>query len=123
MAQKTSKKAVFDAFLNELGFTAIGEEENAQLARFLAPISESYLRSLVRESGLPLSPLVEGIRQDNFEELERTLRAMLTRYPSAPRETRRLVRQAKDHARWSAQSAKATEEKRRINRCSRVGWN
>ena len=121
MAQKTSKKAIFDAFLKERGFTAIGEAEMAELTRFLAPISENYLRSLAREIGLPLAPLVEGIRQENFEELERTLRAMLIGYESGPRECRRLVWQAKDHARWWANSPKATEETRRM-KLEMVEW-
>ena len=39
----------------------------------LAPISGAYLQKLVRASGIPMDPVVEGVRQDSFEELERTL--------------------------------------------------
>ena len=45
------------------------------------------------------SPLIEGVRQDSLDEAERTLRGLSALYAKAPRETRRLVIQAKDHAR------------------------
>ena len=46
-----------------------------------------------------MDPLVESVRQDSLDEAERTLRALSALYPEAPRETRRLVIQAKDYAR------------------------
>ena len=33
----------------------------------LGKISTSYLRRMLRESGVPLGPLVEGVRQETFE--------------------------------------------------------
>ena len=39
----------------------------------LSPISNTYLKKLLRDSQHPLHPLVEGVRQDSMEELERTL--------------------------------------------------
>ena len=73
----------------------------------------------MRESRVPLAPLVEGVRQENFEELERTLLALEAEYSqaraSADRERcavcRRLVIEAKDHARLSLRRA-ADFEKR-----------
>ncbi len=62
----------------------------------LAPVSESYLRRLLRESGVPLDPLVEGVRQSSFEDLERTLLALAECDRAA---ARRLIIEAKDHAR------------------------
>ena len=41
----------------------IGEAEWQDLRDALAPVSEGYLRRLLRESGAKLAPLVEGIRQ------------------------------------------------------------
>lgn len=41
----------------------------------LAPISEGYLRRLLRASGVALTPEVEGVRQEDFGALERTLLA------------------------------------------------
>ena len=33
------------------------------LSKALAPISENYLRKLVRDCGVPLDPMVEGVRR------------------------------------------------------------
>ena len=46
-----------------------------------------------------MDPLVEGVRLDSLDDAERTLRALAALYIEAPRETRKLVIQAKDHAR------------------------
>ncbi len=62
----------------------------------LGPISESYLRRLLRASGVPLDPLVEGVRQSGFDDLERTLTALAACDRSG---ARRLVIEAKEHAR------------------------
>lgn len=69
-----------------------------------APVSENTLRRILRESGAPLAPLVEGIRQENFAALERTLLAVLAEYEAAGGRERRMicrraVIRAKDHAR------------------------
>jgi len=77
-------------------------------------VSESYLRRLVRESGLPMDPLVEGVRQESFDELARTLLALHAEYIRAAEAgdwerqaaCRRLVIEAKDHARWAARRTK-----------------
>ncbi len=61
----------------------------------LGPISDSYLRRLLRDSGAPLDPLVEGVRQTGFDELERTLLALLD---CDRAEARPLVIEAKEHA-------------------------
>ena len=64
--------------------------------------TESYLRKLLRASSVRLHPLVEGVRQASFAELERTLLAM--RDEAA---YRRLVLLAKDHAKLALRSPKA----------------
>ena len=46
----------------------------------LAPVSESYLRELLRGAGLPIDQPYAGIRQHTFEELEESLCAMLQVY-------------------------------------------
>jgi hypothetical protein len=84
----------------------------------LAPISEDYLRRLLRETGIPLAPLVGGIRQDSFEELERTLLEMEREYADAvsrgnaplAQACRRTVITAKDHARFALRSPRLTAE-------------
>lgn len=91
-----------------------------ELRAELADVSEDRLRHLLRESGLPLDPLVEGVRQDSFELLERTLLALAREYQSAlesgDRERamlcRRQVIQAKDRARWVIRSARTSPQKK-----------
>ncbi len=92
----------------------VGDAEFADLSRALAPVSETYLRKLLRESGVPLAPTVEGVRQSSFEELERCLTALSAEYiagDAAHRASiRRLVIAAKDHARWAARNAPEKQE-------------
>lgn len=99
-----------------------------ELSGRLAPISESYLRRLLRDSGVPLDPAVEGVRQDSFEELERTLLALAEEYAGARaggrREAaamcRRAVVTAKDHARLSLR--RATEPGQRARKEEMISW-
>ena len=74
---------------------AVGE----QAARLLAPVGTRTLRNLLRRCGLPLDPRVEGVRQDSLAEAARTLCALSEVYPDDPRGARRVVIEAKDHAR------------------------
>lgn len=86
----------------------IGEPELASLRVALAPVSESYLRKLLRECGVPLDPMVEGVRQGSFAELEASLLRLLAEYESADparrMTVRRLVITAKEHARLAARN-------------------
>lgn len=59
--------------------------------------SASYLRRLLRESAVPLDPLVEGVRQTPPAELVRTLAALATEYASHPAAARALVLESKRH--------------------------
>jgi len=83
----------------------------------LAPVSDSYLRSLLRSSGIPLDPVVEGVRQDSFENLERTLCALAQVYAAdgeCAAACRRAVLTGKDHARLASRRRGASlEEKAR----------
>ena len=103
---RKGKAAELTRWLDENRPARIGEAEFASLLKALAPVSESYLRTLVRECGAPLAPLVEGVRQGTFDELEASLRNLLDEYEhgDAPRRAavRRLVITAKDHARLAA---------------------
>ncbi|MBL8217424.1 MAG: hypothetical protein JNK87_42275 [Bryobacterales bacterium] len=82
----------------------------------LGPVSDAMWRDLLRECGVPLAPLVEGVRQDTFANLERTLLLLWQEYAAADREGRRqcraLVIEAKDHARLAARNPKVSEDKR-----------
>jgi hypothetical protein len=90
---------------------AIGETEFADLLRSLAPVSENYLKRLLRDSGTPLAPMIAGVRQANLEELESSLLALLDEYergdPPRRAAVRNLVITAKDHARWVSRRAEA----------------
>ena len=88
----------------------IGEAEWESLLDLLAPISEGYLRRLVRdlarESEVPLAPLVEGVRQESLDALEASLTALLAEYEAGDAARRAKVRAlvigGKDHARFAA---------------------
>lgn len=82
----------------------ISESRAAELAQALAPISASYLRRLLRESGAPLAPTVEGVVQDTFDNLARTLCALSTAYEHSPQHARALVLEAKAHAKLAMAS-------------------
>jgi len=98
----------------------IAEADFDGLLRALAPVSESHLRRLLRETGIPLAPLVCGIRQDSFENLERTLLDMEREYADATawgdvpraRACRRAAIVAKDHARFALRSPRLTAAER-----------
>ena len=99
------KRAKLEAALAARGWSRVDEAEWTELQTALAPISENYLRRLLRESGVALSPMVAGVRQGSFEELEASLAALLSEYEGGDARrraaVRRLVVTAKEHARWA----------------------
>ncbi len=98
---------------------AITEAVWLDLLTKLAPVSESYLRELLRETELPFEQPYAGIRQRTFEELEQSLGEMLQIYAEAKtagnreraRYCRRQVIGAKDRARFLAGSGRTPPEK------------
>ena len=66
-----------------------------------------------------MAPLVAGVRQDSFEELERSLLALGEEYAAAvaagdaarARACRRPAIEAKNHARWALRRAASPEAK------------
>jgi hypothetical protein len=111
------KKADLARWLAEHQPGQVGESEFNQIRSELAPISESYLRKLLRESGVPLHPLAGGVRQESFDHLEQSLLALAGFYehgdPKRKLAVRRLVIIAKEHARLAARAKRASPEKRR----------
>lgn len=87
------------------------------LARF-APVSDSYLRDLLRQTGLPFEQPYAGVRQHTFEELEQSLRDLLAVYLDATeagdrdraRYCRRQVIGAKDRAKFLAANPRTAPE-------------
>jgi hypothetical protein len=96
----------------------IGDHEWDELRTLLAPISENYLRKLLRDSGAPLDPLIEGVRQETLDALEASLAGFLQEYEQGDRDRRRSVRQAvisaKDHARWASRKKETEAEKQEM---------
>jgi hypothetical protein len=98
---------------------AITEAVWQDLLRRLAPVSETYLREILRATGLPFDQPYAGIRQHTFEELEQSLFEMLEVYRAATaagdreraRYARRQVIGAKDRARFLAANPGTPPEK------------
>jgi hypothetical protein len=115
MVDRRNRQAELRARLEEMRPSVITERERDALAHLLAPVSQGYLRKLLRACGVPLAPLVEGVRQDSLAELERTLLALEREYSSGRHsECRALVIEAKNHARWALRSPKLTPEQKAL---------
>ncbi len=115
MAPRKGKRTELERWLEGHAPAQIGEIEFEELRRALAPVSESYLRKLLRDSGLPLAIMVEGVRQSSFDELEASLLKFLDEYergdPARRAAVRRVVITAKDHARLAARNPDKRPEK------------
>ena len=109
------KRAELSQWLERERPARIDEAEWAMLRGELGSISTAYLRRLLRESGVPLGPLVQGVRQETFEALESSLLSLLEEYersdPARRQSIRRVVIEAKDHARWAARKPERRVEK------------
>jgi hypothetical protein len=101
---------------------AITEAVWRELLTALAPVSESYLRELLRQTELTFEQPYAGIRQHTFDELEQSLREMLCVYSDAKaagdrdraRYCRRQVIGAKDRARFLARDGRTAPEKKAL---------
>lgn len=80
----------------------------ADLKRQLDPVSDSHFRRLLRESGAPLDPIVEGVRQDSLESFERSFLALIES-PADELAKRREIIRSRDHARLAARRKPSTE--------------
>jgi len=101
----STKRAELEQWIEREKPALIGPNEFQQVTEALNPVSESYLRKLLRESGVPLSPMVEGVRQSNLGALELSLLALLAEYEAGDAAHRSAVRKlvitARDHAKWT----------------------
>ncbi len=113
-----SKRARLEAYLAELQPSVIDDDLWVDLQARLAPVSRSYLRELLRGSGLPMSPLIEGVRADTLDEAQRTLLALSKAYAEAPTDQRRRIRatviESKDRIRWGLKRAGIDLEQRAL---------
>ena len=125
---KPSKRKAIEAWIAQERPTQITAAHWRALLKEYAPISESYLRTLLRDSGIPLDPLVDGVRQDSLDSLEQSLLALGQIYEAArasgDRETasasRKAVLSGKDHARWAAERAK--DERKKSEKAEMAEW-
>ena len=113
--RRPGKAAELAVWLERERPAEIGDGEWDRLRALLAPISENYLRRLLRESGAPLAPLIEGVRQESGDALEASLVKLLGEYekgdPGRRVRARRAVILAKDHARWALRRLKSEDQK------------
>lgn len=107
-------RAEIREWLEKQGARRVDEALAARLRAELPEISETTVRRALRESGLELDPLVEGVRQDSPASLERTLLALAAEYErsDAPRraQARALVLTARRHAELAARRKPKDEE-------------
>jgi hypothetical protein len=94
----------------------ITEALAAELAGAFPDASESLRRHALLDAGLPLDAVVEGVRQDNFDELERTLQALLAEYEAGStarkRQVRHIVMTAREHAVLASRNPRVEDAKR-----------
>jgi len=109
-----SKKAILNRLIEPL--ERIDEVIWEQLKSELEPISDAYLRKLLRATGRPLSPWVEGVNTASLNDAERTLRALGEAYEIAVdrKRIRAVVLESKQHVRWRMQRPDPPPEKQEI---------
>jgi hypothetical protein len=115
-----SKKTRLREYLAQRNLCVITEQDWRELITRLAPVSESYLRRLLADTGIPVEPPFGGVRQKTFDELERSLLELEEAYTRASeagdraraQQCRNAVIQAKDHARLAARTTQASPEKK-----------
>ncbi|MBI3210234.1 MAG: hypothetical protein HYZ37_15215 [Candidatus Solibacter usitatus] len=123
-----SKKQKARERLNEIIARAnpaeIDEALAAAFRQEMGSVSDSMWRSLLRECGVPLSPLLDGVRQEDFFSLERTLLALGHEYAASVEigtKVRAAVIRAKDHAKFAARNEKV-DPARRAEKEEMVLW-
>jgi hypothetical protein len=117
---RVSTKEILE-HIRSTGAVFIDAATRDALARRFPTVSPNRLRHILRGTGLDLDPLVEGVRQDTFQNLERTLLALRTEYlarherggrPEA-QPCRDVVIEARRHAELAQRNRNVSDEKRR----------
>lgn len=107
-------RAEIRAWLARQGASRVDEALAARLRVEFGEVSEATLRRALRESGLELDPLVEGVRQETPDELERTLLALAREYeqggPERRAQVRAVVLTARRHTELAARRKPKDEE-------------
>ena len=111
-SKKDTKRARLQLWLDHHQPAIVDSATLTLLARDLHPISDTYLRQLLRESSTPLSAEVEGVVTSSRENAERTLTALAEAYTSGAREVRRLAIEAKTRLRMAIAREPDVQKKR-----------
>jgi hypothetical protein len=119
MARATRKqKAEALEWLQRENPSRVDEVLAARFAARFPDLSAKVLSTLLRSSGFALAPRVEGVRQDNFLDLERTLLALALEYSAGDSICQRQIRQqvisARQHAEWAARNPKVAPPRREM---------
>jgi hypothetical protein len=113
-AGKASKRELLSQLLPAIQI--VDEENWARLKSHLAPISNSYLHSLLKQTGHRMSTLVEGVNANSLDDAKRTLQSLAEEYAKADlnrkRECRAVVIGAKQKLRWWLRRAAQEDETR-----------
>ncbi len=84
----------------------------------LPGISDRLLQDVWRGSGLPMTAMVEGVRQESLEALARSLNGLAAEYEAGDARRRLAVRMvvitARRHAEWVAANPRVSQEKRAV---------
>lgn len=108
-------KARAAEWLRAQGAERVDEALAARLHIEFPELTERLGREACFECGLALDAMVELVRQDTFEELERTLGALGEEYGRGDRarkgQARQAVITARRHALWSLKNPKVSEER------------
>lgn len=114
--KKERWRVALAALLERDGIVLVDEGAAKRLRTELPRMSDRLFRDLLRVCGLPLAPLVEGVRQDDFHDLERTLLLLAQEYAQGDAARRKVVRgaviTAKNHAKLVVANEKVAAEKR-----------
>jgi hypothetical protein len=125
---KEPVKSRLAGYLRQQALERITESHWASIQAEFPDTSPDYLRRLLRDSGLPLAPLVEGVRQSTLPDLERTLLALEHEYSAATAAQdrarasacRSLAIEARNRARWTAR--KTTDAAKRAEKEEALTW-
>jgi hypothetical protein len=125
---KSAKQALRE-YLEQEHPAVITEAIWLDLRMRLAPVSDSYLRDLLRATALPFEQPYAGVRQHTLEELEASLCELERVYTEAQsandreraRYARRQVIAAKDRAKFLAANPRTPEDKRALKQ-EMVEW-
>ena len=125
---KRTRAAEIRAAIEARGFTSIGDAEWNALRAAFPNASDTTMRHAVRESGVVLDALLDGVRLSAFDQFEPSLAALVSEYDRARRDgdserarrCREVAIRAKDHARMAARSAR--DRNRSAEKAEMVEW-